>query len=91
VVVARELTKLFEECRNGPAAELAAHYGACPAKGEIALLVAPPREPQVQDFDLDALLRAELVNSKPSQAAAAVAKATGADRKQLYARALELK
>jgi len=41
--------------------------------------------------EADALLRGELAASKPSQAAAKVAKATGLDRKALYARALELK
>src|SRR5690606_75334 len=39
VSVARELTKMFEECRTGSAAELAAHYAAHPPKGEIVLLV----------------------------------------------------
>ena len=37
--VARELTKKFEEFRRGSAAELLAHYGAHPPKGEIVLLV----------------------------------------------------
>ena len=41
--------------------------------------------------DIDALLRAELATSKPSQAAGAVAKLTGLNRKTLYARAMELK
>lgn len=90
VAVARELTKKFEECRSGSAQELAAHYAAHPPKGEIVLLVGPPAD-QTMDFDIDALLRAELAHAKPSQAAAAVAKATGHDRKALYARALELK
>jgi 16S rRNA (cytidine1402-2'-O)-methyltransferase len=91
LAVARELTKKFEECRTGSAEELAAHYSAHPPKGEIVLLVGPPGEGEAEDFDVDALLRAELAGSKASQAAAAVAKATGLDRKALYARALELK
>jgi 16S rRNA (cytidine1402-2'-O)-methyltransferase len=37
--VARELTKVFEEYRRGPAAELQAHYSKHPPKGEIVLLV----------------------------------------------------
>jgi 16S rRNA (cytidine1402-2'-O)-methyltransferase len=37
VAVARELTKKFEECRTGAAAELIAHYTAHPPKGEIVL------------------------------------------------------
>ena len=91
VAVARELTKLFEECRSGSADELIAHYAAHPPKGEIAVLVAPPGEKAPQDWDIDTLLRAELASAKPSQAAGRVAKLTGLDRKTLYARALELK
>ncbi|PLK25908.1 16S rRNA (cytidine(1402)-2'-O)-methyltransferase [Novosphingobium sp. TH158] len=91
VAVARELTKKFEECRNGSAAELAAHYGAHPPKGEIVLVIAPPLPPEPEDHDIDALLRQAMVDAKPSQAAAQVAKATGLDRKMLYARAMELK
>lgn len=37
--VARELTKQFEEYRTGTAADLAAHYTAHPAKGEIVFLM----------------------------------------------------
>ena len=92
VGVARELTKLFEECRSGAPAELIAHYAAHPPKGEIVLLVGPPgAAAPPQDEDIEALLRAALVTAKPSQAASQVAKATGLDRKDLYARALALK
>jgi 16S rRNA (cytidine1402-2'-O)-methyltransferase len=91
VAVARELTKKFEECRSADPATLIAHYTAHPPKGEIVLLIGPPGEAAPQDHDVDALLRAELAHAKPSQAASAVAKLTGQDRKTLYARALELK
>ena len=91
VAVARELTKLYEECRTGSAAELAAHYEAHPPKGEIVLLVGPPGEAEASEADADALLRAALATEKPSQAAAQVSRATGLDRKTLYARALELR
>jgi len=91
VAVARELTKKFEECRSGTPEDLIAHYAAHPPKGEIVLLIAPPREEPIGEVDVDALLRAELALAKPSQAAASVAKLTGLDRKALYARAMELK
>ena len=91
VAVARELTKKFEECRNGTPAELIAHYAAHPPKGEIVLLIAPPGAAETSAADAEALLRAALAQLKPSQAAAEVARATGLDRKALYARALELK
>jgi 16S rRNA (cytidine1402-2'-O)-methyltransferase len=91
VAVARELTKRFEECRSGTPEDLIAHYTAHPPRGEIVLLVAPPGEVQASAADAEALLRTALETLKPSQAAAEVARATGLDRKALYARALELK
>lgn len=91
IAVARELTKRFEECRTGSAAELIAHYTAAPPKGEIALVIAPPGEGPAVEHDVDALLLAALTTEKASQAAGAVSRATGLDRKVLYARALELK
>lgn len=91
VAVARELTKKFEECRSGSPAELAEHYAAHPPKGEIVLLIAPTGEQPIGEVDVDALLKSALATAKASQAAALVAKATGLDRKALYARAMELK
>lgn len=92
VAVARELTKLHEECRSGSAAELAAHYSAQPPKGEIVLLIAPPGEAEAPDEDvIEAELRAALAEMSTSQAAGKVAKAYGLDRKALYARAMALK
>ena len=91
VAVARELTKKFEECRSGSPEALVAHYTQKPAKGEIVLMIGPPGKAADEAVDVDTLLRAELQSAKPSQAAAAVARATGLERKMLYARALDLK
>jgi len=41
MVLCRELTKKFEECRAGTAAELAASFGEGKPRGEIALVIAP--------------------------------------------------
>ena len=90
VAVARELTKLHEECRRGLPAGLIAWYDAHPPKGEIVLLIGPPVDHGHEEVDPDALLRSALLASKPSQAAAEVAKATGLDRRELYARAVAL-
>lgn len=91
VAVARELSKLHEECRTGSAVELARHYEAHPPRGEIVLMIGPPGDEATNAADADALLIVALETEKPSQAAAQVAKATGLDRKALYARALELR
>jgi 16S rRNA (cytidine1402-2'-O)-methyltransferase len=45
-VVARELTKHFEEYQRGTASQLAAHYKTKSIKGEICLLVAPKELPK---------------------------------------------
>ena len=91
VGVARELTKLHEECRVDTPQALIAHYEAKPPKGEVVLLVEPPHDTQASTEDVDTLLREALKTEKASQAAVKVAKASGADRKALYARALELR
>lgn len=90
VAVARELTKLHEECRTGSASELAEHYAGHPPKGEIVLLVGPPAE-TAPDADPDELLREALEHMSVSKAAKEVAKVTGLDRQTLYARAVELR
>ena len=92
IAVARELTKIHEELRRGLADGLLAWFEAHPPKGEIVLLIGPPLEmQQASAADADALLLEALQTSKASQAVAQVAKATGLDRKLLYARAMELK
>ncbi len=90
-VVARELTKRFEEFRRGSLDTLADHYAAAgPPKGEIVVLIAPADESAAQPEDLDALLRDALDGMSVRDAAATVSAATGRPRREVYARALEL-
>ena len=91
IAVARELTKIHEECRRGLSDGLMAYYDAHPPKGEIVLLVGPPQEHAPSDADAEAMLREALQTMKTSQAAAHVSKATGLDRKSLYTRAMRIK
>jgi 16S rRNA (cytidine1402-2'-O)-methyltransferase len=44
VAVARELTKVHEEIARGEAAEMAARYASARPKGEVTVVIAPPRE-----------------------------------------------
>ncbi|KEO91413.1 16S rRNA methyltransferase [Erythrobacter longus] len=90
VSVARELTKMHEECRSGSASELIEHYTAHPPKGEIVLMIGPP-VPSDEIVDCDALLQEALTEMSVSKAAGKVAKATGLDRQTLYTRAVEIK
>ena len=89
--VARELTKLHEECATGTLDELAQRYANAPPRGEIVIVVAPPpqaREPD--DVDVDEALSEALTRLSPSRAAAEVAERLKVPRKRAYARALEL-
>ena len=72
--------------------ELAMHYGDAPPKGEIVVVVGPPEDaPLAAAEDADALLAEAMTRLPVAKAAGEVAKATGLDRRTLYARALELK
>lgn len=89
--VARELTKLFEEVRRDTLPALIAHYEqAGPPKGEIVIVVGPPPEERASEQDVDTLLRRALESMSVKDAAATVAAATGAPKRTVYARALEL-
>ena len=89
--VARELTKLHEECVTGNLTELVDRYAAAGPKGEIVIVVGPSTDVQaVSQGDLDALLSAAMNDMSPSRAAAEVAEQLGIPRKRVYARALEL-
>ena len=89
--VARELTKLHEECVTGTLSDLARRYFESVPKGEMVIVVGPPeaQEP-VGDGELDSLLEAAMADLSPSRAAAEVAARLGIPRKRAYARALEL-
>jgi 16S rRNA (cytidine1402-2'-O)-methyltransferase len=86
--VARELTKRFEEVRRGSLPELAAHYAAHAARGEVTIVVGPPEQDDPED--LDVRLRTALEANSVKDAAALVAAATGLPRRLVYARALAL-
>jgi 16S rRNA (cytidine1402-2'-O)-methyltransferase len=86
-VVARELTKLFEETRGGPLEQLAAYYREAPVRGEVTVVVAgsgklPRPEPPV---DAEARARALLAQGMTKKDAAdRLAEETGIARNTAY-------
>ncbi|WP_051469308.1 16S rRNA (cytidine(1402)-2'-O)-methyltransferase [Chelativorans sp. J32] len=92
-VVARELTKAFEEVRRGSLGELAAHYGEVGApKGEVVICVAPPGEETTTGAEeVDRLLLALAAEMPASKAAGEAARMTGGKKSELYQRLLVLK
>lgn len=92
VAVCRELTKRFEEVRRGTLSDLAAEYAdEAPPKGEVVIVIGPPEKTQTTVEDLDSALAAAMKDNSLKDAASVVAEATGLPRKQVYARALELR
>jgi 16S rRNA (cytidine1402-2'-O)-methyltransferase len=91
--VARELTKLFEEVRRGSLRELARHYATqLEVKGEIVVVIGPPGDADApSDETVDAALRQAMEGASVKDAAAEIAARFGLRRRDVYARALELK
>ena len=85
-VVARELTKQYEELRRGTVAELAAYYLDAPPRGEVVIIIAgasaPAAATEAQLRERAAELRAQ--GSTPRDVAAALASELGAARNVAY-------
>jgi 16S rRNA (cytidine1402-2'-O)-methyltransferase len=91
-VVAREISKRFEETVDGSLSTLAARYAEAAPKGEIVIVVGPPGDaPEASAEDLDAALARAMASQPLKSAVAEVADALGLPRRQVYGRALELK
>lgn len=93
IVVARELTKIYEECIRGTVSEVIT-LARDKARGEVVILVAPPDEPvheeaEALDQVLQRLLHEEGLSVK--DAARKAAEITGVSRNEAYSDALRLK
>ena len=91
VVVARELTKHFQEIRRGSAANLSREIEAEGVKGEIVLVIAPPPPRETSDDAIVEALRREMATSSLRDAARIVADDLGAARSRVYQIGLRLK
>ncbi|MCC6629071.1 MAG: 16S rRNA (cytidine(1402)-2'-O)-methyltransferase [Chloroflexi bacterium] len=84
-VAARELTKLHEEIRRAPLADLLEYFTTTRPRGEFVLVIAGAGPPAPPVADAAALMQAALAAGlSPSQAAREVARATGQSRQELY-------
>jgi 16S rRNA (cytidine1402-2'-O)-methyltransferase len=90
-VVAREITKLHEECVTGTLTELTDRYADALPKGEIVIVVGPPVQAEpASDSEVDRLLQQAMARLSPSRAAAEVAEQLNIPRRRAYVRALDL-
>lgn len=93
LVVARELTKLFEQIVRMPIAEAPAWLAADSnrQRGEFVLIVSAPPARSGLDVDAERILKTLLADLPTKQAAKLAAEITGVSKNELYQRALEFK
>lgn len=87
--VAREITKLYEECKTGTAQELLSYYTENNPKGEIVLMVAPLVETKQIDYEDE--LKEELKKSTLKTAVKNIVEKYGLNKNEVYQKALGLK
>lgn len=93
LVLARELTKLYEEFFRGRIGEAIAYYTEREPQGEYTLVVTglPPLKPQLSEAQLKAELQQIMAQGiSRSQASRQLAKATSLPRRHLYQLALAI-
>lgn len=93
LVVARELTKLFEQIERMPIAAAPAWLAADSnrQRGEFVLIVSGPPPREGLDAEAERVLKALLAELPTKQAAKLAAEITGVAKNELYQRALALK
>ena len=88
--VCRELTKKFEEVLRGDLDTLASTCAARTLKGEVVVVVGRGDSVNINEIDLDRLVREALKTMSVRDAADHVAQTTGLKRRQVYQLALGL-
>ncbi len=93
-VVARELTKIYEEFARGTLSQIGEKFSGEKVRGEVVVLVAPAAAPEKMDISaLPDLLRNYISSGNLSlkDAVKRVARETGVPRSEVYDEALRLK
>lgn len=91
-VIARELTKIYEEFDEGALTDLAAKYSRTAPRGEIVVIVYPPQAAaEATASEIDRFLTGALDAMTVKDAAAAASDLLGISKKTAYSRALALK
>lgn len=92
IAVARELTKMYEECIRGTADELIVYYTQKPAKGEIVVMIAPPTETDATStLDIEALLKEKLAQLPLKSAVKELVATYNLNKNEIYDLALRIK
>lgn len=93
VVVARELTKIYEELLRGSVTEVLESVAQGKVRGEVVVLIAPGEKTAPESVSLEDTLRQLMLDGALSvkDAAKKAAEITGVSRSEAYSAALKLK
>lgn len=90
--IAREMTKRYEEIIRGSLGELCENLEGKKLKGEIVVIVGPPSESEVWEWDaVDQALRARVSELGVKRASEEIASMSGHNKREVYSRALTIK
>jgi len=91
IAIIRELSKLYEDAKRATISECLSYYQTHNApKGEIVLVIEGAQE-IVQEQDIEESLKDALKTMSTKDAVSHVAHITGANKKQLYEKALSMR
>lgn len=91
MAVAREITKMYEECISGTAEELIKHFSEKEPKGEMVLMVAPAGGKDNSELDVEGVLRQKLPLMPLKTAVKEIVSAYGLNKNEVYELALKVK
>lgn len=91
LAVVREISKIYEECLNGTAEELSAHFTEKEPKGEFVFMVAPAEEKSRTPMEVEGLLREKLLQMSLKSAVKALADNYNLNKNDVYELALKIK
>ena len=91
MAVAREISKVYEECLTGTAEELIAHFNANEPKGEMVFMVAPAEEENLPEIDVETLLKEKLATASLKTAVKELVETYGLNKNEVYDLALKVK
>ena len=91
VSVAREITKIYEECVSGSVDDVIKHFLTNNPKGEMVLMIAPPTKEQANSINVEELLRQELKESTLKTAVKKLSDQYNLSKNDVYQLALKIK
>ena len=90
-VVARELTKIYEEFKSGSFAELYEYYSKNEPRGEVVILLSPAEKVERSMEDIEGELKELLKEYKLKEASEIIATKYGISKKAVYEHGVRIK